>query len=99
MNERFAIVEDINGVVEFRPGNGSLFEVRRFQHFREVHNGRRKISTGGKGAPKGLASAWLDHPQARRYRMLGMWMPGSEPAGALNLFTGIPSTLPKEELQ
>ncbi len=98
MNERFALVANVNGIVDVMPGNGSLFEVWRTQHFRDFYNGQRKIASGGPGPAKGLGSAWIDHPHARRYQRLGLWMPSTEPANALNLFRGLPAKSMKGEL-
>lgn len=97
LNERFAMVANINGVIDTKPGNGSLLEVRRMQQFRDFHDGQQKVSTGG-GKTRGLGSAWIDHPQARRFERLGLWMPGKEPPGALNLFEGLPAKSIKGEI-
>lgn len=90
MNREYALVEGVNGVVRLSPASGALVEILGFSEFRTYHNGRMKISSGDRGRPKGLGTAWLDHPAARRYRGMGMWPVGQEPAEALNLFHGLP---------
>lgn len=92
LNANFALVRSINGVLDMTSGGSAPFRVLPTNSFRTFENGRRKVATGPKGRQSGVGSAWLDHPGARRYDHIGMWEVGGEPAGALNLFTGLPTS-------
>lgn len=46
----------------------------------------QKIEADGKLKP--LADVWLEHPDRRIITAVDMWMPGTEPEGALNMFEG-----------
>lgn len=47
----------------------------------------RKIEMDGKLKP--AADVWLEHPERRIVTEVGMWMPGTEPEGAMNSFDGL----------
>lgn len=47
----------------------------------------RKIESEGKLKP--AADVWLEHPDRRVVTEVGMWMPGTEPEGAMNSFEGL----------
>ncbi|MGN6486309.1 MAG: DUF5906 domain-containing protein [Devosia sp.] len=90
LNGRYATVTPINGVLDLDPrAHGDVpFGVMGYTHFR-THHDNRSVDTGGKHKV-GAGTAWLRHPQRRSYTNLGMWLPGQEPTGALNLFDGLP---------
>lgn len=88
MNERYALVEGINGVVKL-PGEGEPLTTQTLQQFRTFQDGLRKVPEGSNGRLIGVGSAWLAHGGAARYRRIGLWPEGSEPPEALNLFRGL----------
>jgi hypothetical protein len=90
MNERYATVTPINGVLDLDPvaRGDAPFGVMGYTHFR-ADNNNRKVDDGGK-TKRGAGTAWLEHPQRRSYASLDMWAPGQEPPAALNLFHGLP---------
>lgn len=90
LDEKYALVLTINGVVDRSPANGTLFGVMGSQHFTTYHNGMLPVPNGH-GRPQGLGSHWLGRPETPRYKDLGLWPVGQEPAGTLNLFAGLPA--------
>lgn len=89
LNEQYCLVQDINGVVDRKPGSGKLYGVVSSQQFALFHNGRFQTGKSGRNST-GLATLWLNDPQTPRYGRAGLWRIGREPAGALNLFDGLP---------
>jgi len=40
------------------------------------------------GKPLKAAKVWMEHPERRTVRHIGMWLPGTEPPDSLNTYTG-----------
>ncbi len=94
LNERYCTVPTINGVVDLEPdADASVhFNVIQISYFRTFNDNH---TVPGKNADdNGLGTAWLLSPSRPQYTRLGFWMPGEEPAGALNLWSGLVMTKP-----
>lgn len=88
LNRRYFLVPTIDGICDAMPvGEDSLhFNVLQKAHWKLLHDG---IFADVDGKPVGVGTAWLKHPGKRTYEAVGSWEVGKEPAGTLNLWTGI----------
>ncbi|GGA56608.1 hypothetical protein GCM10011385_07640 [Nitratireductor aestuarii] len=95
LDARFALVMTINGVVDLS-ADTTNYNVLGIQQFTTYYNGMGRIPRPT-GPARGLGSAWLDRVETPRYEQMGLWYPGREPKGALNLFHGLPDTSSRAE--
>lgn len=91
LDQKYALVENLNGVLVRKPKSGGLHDTLSYQQFTTYNNGRFAVSTG-KFSSQGLGSYWLGRPETPRFERVGLWPVGMEPKGTLNLFEGFPKT-------
>jgi len=84
VNDKYGL-HDMNGEMVI------VYRERGITHFANPANFRLKIAdwkVENDGKLKPMADVWLEHPERRIITEVGMWMPGTEPDGAFNMFEG-----------
>lgn len=85
VNEKYGLF-DMRGklyIVYKEQGHISMADPFNFK----VKIADQKVEHDGKLKP--MADVWLEHPDRRIVTEIGMWMPGTEPPGAMNSYEGL----------
>lgn len=84
LNERYGLYDSNGTMYIVYKENGSIYMADPYNF--KVKIADKKIELDGKLKP--LADVWLEHPDRRIVTEVGMWMPGTEPEGAMNSYEG-----------